>query len=169
MGISSDNLIGLVMALSSSIFIGSSFIIKKMGLRKAASNGKRAGSPLMISFLPHFNFLSVIQNYQMTLEYIYIYISSATGGHSYLYEPWWWAGMISSEWFSAFSFSFTYSYINVKFLHAILIDNFVACGTYFVVKQETIGHPNLVTAWNNTWWHVEHGLIEHKLIFGRWC
>ncbi|KAE9587857.1 putative magnesium transporter NIPA [Lupinus albus] len=61
MGISSDNLIGLIMALSSSIFIGSSFIIKKMGLRKAASNGKRA----------------------------------ATGGHSYLYEPFWWAGMIS--------------------------------------------------------------------------
>ncbi|XP_019414689.1 PREDICTED: probable magnesium transporter NIPA1 [Lupinus angustifolius] len=61
MAISSDNLIGLIMALSSSIFIGSSFIIKKMGLRKAASNGKRA----------------------------------ATGGHSYLYEPFWWAGMIS--------------------------------------------------------------------------
>ncbi|XP_061369144.1 probable magnesium transporter NIPA1 [Gastrolobium bilobum] len=61
MGISHDNVIGLVLALSSSIFIGSSFIIKKMGLRKAASNGKRA----------------------------------ASGGHAYLYEPFWWAGMIS--------------------------------------------------------------------------
>lgn len=65
MGMSSDNVIGLVLALSSSIFIGSSFIIKKMGLLRAAgaagNNGKRA----------------------------------ATGGHAYLYEPWWWAGMIS--------------------------------------------------------------------------
>ncbi|KAK7331459.1 hypothetical protein VNO77_25684 [Canavalia gladiata] len=61
MGISHDNVIGLVLALSSSIFIGSSFIVKKMGLKKAASNGKRA----------------------------------ATGGHSYLFEPFWWAGMIS--------------------------------------------------------------------------
>ncbi|AES71900.1 putative magnesium transporter NIPA [Medicago truncatula] len=61
MGISSDNVIGLCLALSSSIFIGSSFIIKKMGLKKAATNGNRA----------------------------------ATGGHSYLYEPRWWAGMTS--------------------------------------------------------------------------
>ncbi|KAK7387618.1 hypothetical protein VNO78_28538 [Psophocarpus tetragonolobus] len=56
-----DNVIGLILAVSSSLFIGSSFIIKKMGLKKAANNGK----------------------------------SAATGGHSYLYEPWWWAGMIS--------------------------------------------------------------------------
>ena len=61
MGMSSDNVIGLVLALSSSIFIGSSFIIKKMGLKKAATNGNRA----------------------------------AAGGHSYLYEPWWWFGMTS--------------------------------------------------------------------------
>ncbi|XP_057429785.1 probable magnesium transporter NIPA1 [Lotus japonicus] len=61
MGISNDNVIGLVLALSSSIFIGSSFIIKKMGLKNAANNGTRA----------------------------------ATGGHSYLLEPWWWGGMIS--------------------------------------------------------------------------
>ncbi|KAJ1406613.1 Magnesium transporter NIPA [Sesbania bispinosa] len=61
MGISNDNVIGFVLAISSSIFIGSSFIIKKMGLKKAADNGNRA----------------------------------ATGGHSYLYEPCWWAGMIS--------------------------------------------------------------------------
>ncbi|XP_027334635.1 probable magnesium transporter NIPA1 [Abrus precatorius] len=61
MGATSDNGIGLILALSSSIFIGSSFIIKKMGLNKAANNGKRA----------------------------------ATGGHAYLYEPFWWAGMIS--------------------------------------------------------------------------
>ncbi|CAL5203617.1 unnamed protein product [Lathyrus oleraceus] len=59
MGMSSDNIIGLVLALSSSIFIGSSYIIKKMGLTKAGNNGNRA----------------------------------ASGGHSYLLEPQWWAGM----------------------------------------------------------------------------
>ncbi|XVE84697.1 hypothetical protein DITRI_Ditri17bG0034100 [Diplodiscus trichospermus] len=61
MGISSDNIRGLVLAVSSSIFIGSSFIIKKKGLKKAGTTGTRAGH----------------------------------GGYSYLYEPWWWAGMIT--------------------------------------------------------------------------
>lgn len=61
MGMSSDNVKGLVLAVSSSVFIGSSFIIKKKGLMKAGTTGTRAGS----------------------------------GGHSYLYEPWWWAGMIA--------------------------------------------------------------------------
>ncbi|XP_017975243.1 PREDICTED: probable magnesium transporter NIPA2 isoform X2 [Theobroma cacao] len=61
MGMSIDNVRGLVMAVSSSIFIGSSFIIKKKGLKKAGATGTRAGQ----------------------------------GGHSYLYEPWWWAGMIT--------------------------------------------------------------------------
>lgn len=61
MGISSDNVHGFVLAVSSSIFIGSSFIIKKKGLKKAGTTGTRAGS----------------------------------GGYSYLYEPWWWAGMIT--------------------------------------------------------------------------
>ncbi|XP_025641392.1 probable magnesium transporter NIPA1 isoform X1 [Arachis hypogaea] len=56
-----DNVTGLILAVSSSVFIGSSFIIKKMGLRRAATTGKRA----------------------------------ATGGHSYLLEPFWWIGMIS--------------------------------------------------------------------------
>lgn len=44
MGISSDNVHGLVLALSSSVFIGSSFIVKKKGLKKAGSTGIRAGS-----------------------------------------------------------------------------------------------------------------------------
>ncbi|KAJ8755186.1 hypothetical protein K2173_018984 [Erythroxylum novogranatense] len=61
MGMSSDNVSGLVLAISSSVFIGSSFIIKKKGLKKAGICGRRAGM----------------------------------GGHSYLYEPWWWAGMVS--------------------------------------------------------------------------
>lgn len=58
---SSDNVKGLVLALSSSIFIGASFIIKKKGLMIAGVTGTRAGS----------------------------------GGHSYLKQPMWWAGMVS--------------------------------------------------------------------------
>ncbi|XP_010312833.2 probable magnesium transporter NIPA3 isoform X2 [Solanum lycopersicum] len=42
--ISSDNVNGLCLAISSSLFIGSSFIIKKKGLQKAAASGLRAGS-----------------------------------------------------------------------------------------------------------------------------
>lgn len=42
--ISSDNVHGLILAISSSIFIGSSFIIKKKGLMKAGASGTRAGS-----------------------------------------------------------------------------------------------------------------------------
>ncbi|CAE5958261.1 unnamed protein product [Arabidopsis arenosa] len=42
-GMSSDNIKGLVLALSSSFFIGASFIVKKKGLKKAASTGTRAG------------------------------------------------------------------------------------------------------------------------------
>nr|XP_033517571.1 probable magnesium transporter NIPA1 isoform X1 [Nicotiana tomentosiformis] len=59
----SDNVHGVILAISSSIFIGSSFIIKKKGLKKASATGTRAGS----------------------------------GGHSYLLEPMWWAGMLTSK------------------------------------------------------------------------
>ncbi|KAH7404537.1 hypothetical protein KP509_15G030800 [Ceratopteris richardii] len=58
---SADNIKGLMLALSSSIFIGTSFIIKKKGLKRAAMNNVRAG----------------------------------LGGYSYLWEPLWWAGMIT--------------------------------------------------------------------------
>ncbi|KAK8954567.1 hypothetical protein KSP39_PZI002797 [Platanthera zijinensis] len=62
MGFSKDNLKGFILALLSSGFIGASFIIKKKGLRKAASaSGIRAG----------------------------------VGGYAYLFEPLWWAGMIT--------------------------------------------------------------------------
>ncbi|KAF8398283.1 hypothetical protein HHK36_017210 [Tetracentron sinense] len=43
MDFSSDNLKGFVLALLSSGFIGTSFIIKKKGLRRAAASGVRAG------------------------------------------------------------------------------------------------------------------------------
>ncbi len=38
-----DQTIGLLLALSSSLFIGASFVIKKRGLRRAGSTGVRAG------------------------------------------------------------------------------------------------------------------------------
>lgn len=47
-GMSSDNVKGLVLALSSSFFIGASFIVKKKGLKKAGSSGVRAGSFLFL-------------------------------------------------------------------------------------------------------------------------
>ncbi|KAH1063590.1 hypothetical protein J1N35_028577 [Gossypium stocksii] len=43
-GMSMDNLRGLILAVSSSVFIGSSFIIKKQGLKKAGASGPRAES-----------------------------------------------------------------------------------------------------------------------------
>lgn len=43
MGVSVDNIRGLVLALSSSLFIGSSFIVKKKGLKRAGAHGVRAG------------------------------------------------------------------------------------------------------------------------------
>ncbi|KAG4986518.1 hypothetical protein JHK82_034140 [Glycine max] len=41
-GMSSDNIKGLCLALSSSFFIGASFIVKKKGLKKAGASGIRA-------------------------------------------------------------------------------------------------------------------------------
>lgn len=55
------NVKGLALALGSCIFIGSSFIMKKKGLKRAGALGLSAGS----------------------------------GGHSYLLEPLWWAGMVT--------------------------------------------------------------------------
>lgn len=49
-GMSSDNIKGLVLALSSSVFIGASFIVKKKGLKKAGASGVRAGTFPFISF-----------------------------------------------------------------------------------------------------------------------
>ena len=45
-GMSSDNVKGLVLALSSSLFIGASFIVKKKGLKKAGASGIRAGTAI---------------------------------------------------------------------------------------------------------------------------
>ena len=39
----SDNEKGLILAVASSLFIGTSFILKKKGLKRAAASGTRAG------------------------------------------------------------------------------------------------------------------------------
>ncbi|KAF2299967.1 hypothetical protein GH714_006463 [Hevea brasiliensis] len=105
MGVSSDNFHGLVLAISSSIFIGSSFIVKKKGLKKAGATGTRAGM----------------------------------GGHSYLYEPWWWAGMISmivgeAANFAAYAFA---PAILVTPLGALsIISGMIAVLAHFILKEK---------------------------------
>ncbi|KAH9657376.1 putative magnesium transporter NIPA6 [Citrus sinensis] len=59
----SENSKGLILAVASSAFIGSSFILKKKGLKRAGASGTRAG----------------------------------VGGYTYLLEPLWWAGMVTSK------------------------------------------------------------------------
>lgn len=62
MGIA-ENSKGLVLAVASGVFIGASFVLKKKGLKQAATHGTRAG----------------------------------VGGYSYLLQPLWWAGMLTSN------------------------------------------------------------------------
>jgi hypothetical protein len=50
-GLSSDQARGLALACSSAVFIGSSFIIKKKGLRVAGASGTRAGLRAALSLL----------------------------------------------------------------------------------------------------------------------
>ncbi|KAA8538617.1 hypothetical protein F0562_028189 [Nyssa sinensis] len=57
-GMSSDNIKGLVLALSSSFFIGASFIVKKKGLNKAGATGVRAGLEVILTCMSHFGGLA---------------------------------------------------------------------------------------------------------------
>ncbi|KAJ4826108.1 hypothetical protein Tsubulata_010959 [Turnera subulata] len=68
MGGMSENSKGLLLAMASGAFIGTSFILKKKGLKRAGANGTRAAIT--------FN-------------------NAGVGGYSYLLEPLWWAGMIT--------------------------------------------------------------------------
>ncbi|RVW38549.1 putative magnesium transporter NIPA6 [Vitis vinifera] len=80
MGVS-DNTRGLILAMASSAFIGSSFILKKKGLKRAADSGTRAGaqSGLLIGSI-------------MSIRNTSVYLG--VGGYTYLLEPLWWAGMV---------------------------------------------------------------------------
>nr|CAD1818196.1 unnamed protein product [Ananas comosus var. bracteatus] len=73
---SADNIKGLVLALSSSVFIGASFIVKKKGLKKRG----RPGLGQITCVISH-------SNNGRRMFWV--------GGYSYLYEPLWWVGMIT--------------------------------------------------------------------------
>jgi hypothetical protein len=92
MGFSEDNMKGVVLALLSSGFIGASFIIKKKGLRRAAAtSGVRAGE----FFFRFFFFVSILDFLQWVMCLILEFLG--VGGYSYLLEPLWWLGMITSK------------------------------------------------------------------------
>ncbi|KAH7568179.1 hypothetical protein JRO89_XS07G0253300 [Xanthoceras sorbifolium] len=109
-GMSSANIKGMVLALSSSFFIGVSFIVKKKGLKKAAASGVRAGQFSRLSgdnIAKHKEAKSMLNCFVGFLDYNRIrfrdliviqYLGSfeGVGGYSYLYEPLWWVGMITS-------------------------------------------------------------------------
>jgi len=93
MGFSEDNLKGFILALMSSLFIGASFIIKKKGLRRAAAaSGVRAGKKRFL-FSVFWNEILVLWNGSGLDCGIFVGI----GGFSYLLEPLWWLGMITSK------------------------------------------------------------------------
>jgi hypothetical protein len=48
----SDNVKGLILAVASSIFIGTSFILKKKGLKRAGAAGTRAGQSYAHGLFP---------------------------------------------------------------------------------------------------------------------
>lgn len=96
MGFSADNVKGVVLALLSSGFIGGSFIIKKKGLRRAAAvSGVRAGWFLLTSLSGSFSADGRSADYAFCV--------AGVGGFSYLLEPLWWLGMVTSK-LSAISF-----------------------------------------------------------------
>lgn len=75
-GITSESAVGLVLALSSSIFIGSSFIIKKKGLLRAGLSGVRAGVDVSFTLLQDL----------FVFHFRYISVYTGIGGYAYLEE-----------------------------------------------------------------------------------
>ncbi len=74
--------IGIFLAITSSLFIGTSFILKKKGLLRLTvySGAIRAG--LIITIRIHF-----------FLVLLFIFIDIGSGGYGYLREFQWWAGL----------------------------------------------------------------------------
>ena len=85
----SDQSKGLLLAISSSIFIGSSYVVKKKGLRLAGSSGVRAGEN---SRPPH-SWPDGRTN--MTEAAHSGDVPAGSGGYSYVLQPLWWAGMLT--------------------------------------------------------------------------
>ena len=75
-----DNQIGLTLALSSRAFIGLSFIVKKKGLMRARASGRGAGACRSRS-----------------IQCLCLHGSKASGGYAYLYESLWWIGLMTSK------------------------------------------------------------------------
>ena len=72
-----DNQKGFALAVSSSAFIGASFIVKKKGLMRARASGNGAGVP-------------VVQRRAS------VTVHAASGGYAYLKESLWWIGLLTS-------------------------------------------------------------------------
>ncbi|KAL6501283.1 hypothetical protein OROHE_024930 [Orobanche hederae] len=105
-GMSSDNIKGLVLALSSSVFIGASFIVKKKGLKKAGASGVRAdfrqyviSHRFPVKTNTENDFCKIVQSYELGIDSMMsnqlFKALEGAGGYSYLYEPLWWTGMIT--------------------------------------------------------------------------
>ena len=111
--ISQEFIIGLILAVSSSLFIGTSFILKKKGLlRVSRSSTERAG---LYSPTIHFIYLSIYLSFHLSISLSSVYISIISsiypsshlsihcmfligkGGYAYLKEWMWWAGLITSN------------------------------------------------------------------------
>ncbi|KAK6131112.1 hypothetical protein DH2020_035141 [Rehmannia glutinosa] len=84
------NLIGLGLAVGSSAFIGSSFIIKKKGLQRAGASGSRATSEV---HLPAREFDADIGTITGIIFVDTEFANEGSGGYGYLLEPLWWIGM----------------------------------------------------------------------------
>lgn len=95
---SADQAKGLALACSSAVFIGSSFIIKKKGLRVAGANGVRAGVDWLQNNVAdaEYRWKAVLRNADALDNYILTHLChTGIGGYSYLMEPLWWAGMLT--------------------------------------------------------------------------
>lgn len=86
----SSNLKGFILAVVSSAFIGSSFIIKKKGLRRAGVNGPRASNLsnfyFLTKFLLLFSFSNLILFFLLLRRRWRIWLSvgaTLVGGHGY--------------------------------------------------------------------------------------
>lgn len=97
MGVS-ENTIGLILAMASSAFIGSSFILKKKGLKRAGAAGIRAGLFLNFNWTELQRLNQKIQFLRICFCWKFCVLSCVgVGGYTYLLEPLWWAGMITSK------------------------------------------------------------------------
>jgi hypothetical protein len=151
---SNEHLMGLLLAVSSSVFIGSSFIVKKRGLRlAAASSGLRAGACLALFCTCACLAIAAHPAQPVAISHP----CAGAGGYSYLREPTWWLGLISMVVGEAANFA-AYAFapaILVTPLGALSI--IVRCASGVLRDQ---GHhaalysPARLTAQRNTYMHA---------------